>query len=510
MIFSQILALSEKVDSHTAMLSSCLDGISRVGSKKKTRLLGRMDFPNDCGKETFGLLSSTSFQRTRSDVTCEAQTHEDGLGCARPPQCHYPRFPELLKERGDEAQSESDLVAWATESVAAPPESPGGFRRASTMMSGWSMPARSRHPMLARIWQFFEYSHFSRGALAYYYAINLTILACVLLSWLDIVYPGQGASVAQWPLETWFLVEVLVRFIASPNRALFVLNLYNLIDLIVLLQVTARLVNAVSNTRDGEVFYQTIKVFFPPLMLLKLVRRFPSFNLLLSAFYNAVAALPVLLYTMMVVVFAFAGLIYLAEPRTNIPGIADALWLTCVSMSTLGYGDVTPVSTLGKFWTGCLLVVGALYMAIPIGIVGNAFSKIWEDRDRLFILCDIRDRVVQAGITPADLFHIYQELDQDKDGQLSLQEFKAMFTLLDIKIGDHMSARIFDKLDADGEGTIDFEEMLVGMFPTHKIILMIQRAASQAKNSTTEVVLGRVSVSDSWGDAAQGQKTMGG
>jgi len=368
---------------------------------------------------------------------------------------------------------------------------------------GWEMPGRARHPLMHQVWEFFEYPHSSCAATVYSYAMNLTILACVLVSWVDIVYPDSGASVAQGPMETWFVIEVLVRFIASPNRAMFMFNLYNLVDLAVVLQIVVRLVHAVFDTRSGEV-YQAVKVFVPPIMLLKLLRRFPSFNLLLSAFYNAVQALPVLLYTLMVVVLAFAGLIYLAEPRTNIPWMGDALWLTCVSMSTVGYGDLVPVSAWGKFWTGCLLVVGALYMAIPIGIVGKAFSNVWEDRDRLYMLCHIRDRVVQTGITPDELFLMFDELDRNKDGLVCLNEFRRMFKLLNIPIGDRMCERIFAKLDADGEGTIDFEEMFVGMFPAHKYLRMFHHVARAPARATSGIAAARMGAADGAVDIGAG------
>ena len=54
-------------------------------------------------------------------------------------------------------------------------------------------------------------------------------------------------------------------------------------------------------------------------------------------------------------------------------------WLIIASITTVGFGDLYPVSIAGKVWTTVLMIVGCVYMGIPIGIVGNAFGKVWDD-----------------------------------------------------------------------------------------------------------------------------------
>lgn len=83
-----------------------------------------------------------------------------------------------------------------------------------------------------------------------------------------------------------------------------------------------------------------------------------------------------MLYTLLLITLLNSGAIYLLEPREIIPTLRDALWFTVITMSTVGYGDIAPTTLSGRALTGFLVVLSSLYMAIPIGIVGNAFSKV--------------------------------------------------------------------------------------------------------------------------------------
>ena len=72
-----------------------------------------------------------------------------------------------------------------------------------------------------------------------------------------------------------------------------------------------------------------------------------------------------------------AQMLYENEDFDN---IFKAAWFVIVTLSTVGYGDISPVTPLGKFLTVPIIVAGLLFMAMPISIVGNNFTVIWEER----------------------------------------------------------------------------------------------------------------------------------
>mmetsp|Transcript_119027 Transcript_119027/g.188514 ORF Transcript_119027/g.188514 Transcript_119027/m.188514 type:complete len:152 (-) Transcript_119027:32-487(-) len=136
-----------------------------------------------------------------------------------------------------------------------------------------------------------------------------------------------------------------------------------------------------------------------------------------------------------------------------------------MTMTTVGYGDATPVSEPGQVIACVLSISSALYMAIPLGIVGNAFSHVWEDRDRLLLMSRTRDCLMQVGYTATSIPQLFLMYDSDKDGQLTLAEFRSMLQEMQIGIGEDRIFKLFQTFDADGSGAVDDREFVRELFP---------------------------------------------
>lgn len=340
----------------------------------------------------------------------------------------------------------------------------GGTQDRSKSMSafGDAKPWRRR---CRNAWQFLEDPQSSNAAWVYGHLGMLLVLACLLLATLGVLLPELELSpVPVLALEALSALELVVRFGVCPNRHIFWLDPYNLVDLLAIsASAGPRLVSMWSSG--------THNMFSPFLILLRCLRRFEHFQLLRSAFVGAAEALPVLLYTMLVIASFFCAGIYILEPRDNIPTMWDAAWFTLVTMFTVSFGDIAPVSAAGKALTTCLIVASSLYMAIPYGIVGSAFSKVWKDRERLILMHQLRRRVSRAGYTPRDLAELFQWLDGDGNRQLSFEEFQEFLPMLRINMSEKTVRKIFEVFDDVGEGTIDFASFLLGIFPAQRYYL---------------------------------------
>jgi voltage-gated potassium channel len=79
-----------------------------------------------------------------------------------------------------------------------------------------------------------------------------------------------------------------------------------------------------------------------------------------------------------------AALMHLAEGKVQpdkLGTIPDALWWAIVTIGTIGYGDVVPVTTLGKLIATGTIFAGLIMMALPIGIIATAFAEQIHRRD---------------------------------------------------------------------------------------------------------------------------------
>lgn len=206
--------------------------------------------------------------------------------------------------------------------------------------------------------------------------ITSLIGTSVILSVLDLVSAhDEPYRYVLKGLEALLAVELVVRFCVCPNQHVFWIDWYNIIDVFVCACNTVPLLVSTFADIEPSLAY-SIRVFMPLTLSLRYLRRFEHFHLLVFAFKDVVQALPVLLYTLLLIAFFHAALIYLLEPRDVHPTLADALWFTMTTMSTVGYATA-PATAEGKAAALTLSVVSALYLAIPIGIMGTAFSKAW-------------------------------------------------------------------------------------------------------------------------------------
>jgi len=205
----------------------------------------------------------------------------------------------------------------------------------------------------------------------------------------------------------------------------------------------------------------------PVLRFLKILRHFTQFQLLLEAFGRAFEALPVLLFIYANLLMVNTVLVYIVEPYDNIPTLPQALWFVIVSASTTGYGDITPQSSPGAVIIATLIYSSMLYFAIPLGIIGSAFSEVWRSRHSILLTRQVRRRLLLWGYSADDIPKLFALFDEDHSGDLDFIEFSNM--LVDMAIGlrsssDHVRI-LFHMFDADGSGAINQEEFLKIIFP---------------------------------------------
>jgi voltage-gated potassium channel len=125
------------------------------------------------------------------------------------------------------------------------------------------------------------------------------------------------------------------------------------------------------------------------LALLRLVRFFKlaryssGLTSLLEAIYSERHALVATLLILSGLVLTMASFMYLAE-RDAQPDrfgtIPDAMWWAIVTLTTVGYGDVVPITPLGKVIGGLAAIMGVAMLALPVGIVATAFSDVIHRR----------------------------------------------------------------------------------------------------------------------------------
>lgn len=91
--------------------------------------------------------------------------------------------------------------------------------------------------------------------------------------------------------------------------------------------------------------------------------------------------------------------IYLIEPR--ISSIGDGIWWAIVTLTTVGYGDISPVTGLGRVIAACMMITGMFTLALFAGIVGHTMlNVVLTIREEQFLMSGYIDHIVVCGYDP--------------------------------------------------------------------------------------------------------------
>jgi voltage-gated potassium channel len=117
---------------------------------------------------------------------------------------------------------------------------------------------------------------------------------------------------------------------------------------------------------------------------LKIARYSPAMRSLLDVLYGERRALFGCLVIALGVTLLAASMMHLAEGRVQpdkLGTIPDAMWWAIVTLGTVGYGDVVPITPLGRLVASMTIFLGLIMIALPVGIIANAFNEEVHRRD---------------------------------------------------------------------------------------------------------------------------------
>lgn len=178
----------------------------------------------------------------------------------------------------------------------------------------------------------------------------------------------------------WFTVEYVLRFISSPNKMRFALAFMNIIDFLAIMPfyvvlVLTSLGNAMMELANVQQAVQALRIMRIA-RIFKLARHSSGLQTLTYALKRSFKELGLLLMYMGVGIFVFSALGYTMEqshPETLFRSIPQSFWWAIITMTTVGYGDIYPKTTLGRCNAAISFLCGVIAIALPIHPIINNF-----------------------------------------------------------------------------------------------------------------------------------------
>ncbi len=227
------------------------------------------------------------------------------------------------------------------------------------------------------------------------YEISLALLIIISII-LDL--PQPESTVMEWAVWGIFFLDYLFRFLKSDDKWRFFKS--HPLDFIAILPLSQ--------------IFQTARL----VRLVRLLRLFSLFNRRTAFLNHFLKKYNIDTVFVFVIVLLFLAALPMKWIEPDFKTYGDALWWTVVTTTTVGYGDLSPVTTVGRIIAGILMLTGIGVIGLITGTVASVFTK-GDERDQPKELKDVRAKMDEyPALDEADYTYMIQKLELLKEKEI--------------------------------------------------------------------------------------------
>jgi voltage-gated potassium channel len=210
---------------------------------------------------------------------------------------------------------------------------------------------------------------------------DLILLAVIIISVIGIIISsdvgiekkyGTILYIAEWIFTLLFTIEYALRVYSAPNRKKYIFSFMGIVDLLAIIPTYLMFIYPpIKYLLDIRVI-RLIRIF----RVLKLTNYVRGAYTMQIALRSSRPKIIVFLLSIFIVVIIVGTLMYIIEgPSNGFDNIAESIYWAIITLTTVGYGNIVPVTALGKMLAAFIMILGYAVIAVPTGIVSSEFTK---------------------------------------------------------------------------------------------------------------------------------------
>ncbi|QLE02726.1 ion transporter [Galbibacter sp. BG1] len=177
---------------------------------------------------------------------------------------------------------------------------------------------------------------------------------------------------AEWVITIFFTIEYLARIISIKKPQHYIFSFYGIVDFLSTIPLYLSFFLAGSQVLLAVRALRLLRVF----RILKLVRFIGEASQLKEAIKSSRAKIAVFIYVVLILSVIMGTVMYLIEGAdAGFTSIPRSIYWTIVTLTTVGYGDIAPVTDIGQIIAAIIMILGYGIIAVPTGIVTVEFAK---------------------------------------------------------------------------------------------------------------------------------------
>ncbi len=212
-------------------------------------------------------------------------------------------------------------------------------------------------------------------------AFDLGVMSMILLSVLVVMLDSIASLQApwgrvffwtEWGFTLFFTLEYLLRLYSAKKPLQYAFSFFGVIDLLAILPSYLSLLAPGSQYLLVVRTLRTLRIF----RVLKLTFYVKEAQSLSAAVGRSLGKIIIFLSFIVILVIILGSLMYLVEGSENgFTSIPRSMYWAIVTLTTVGYGDISPKTNLGQFLASLVMLMGYAILAVPTGIVTAELSK---------------------------------------------------------------------------------------------------------------------------------------